>query len=258
MAPVPVGRQLPLRLARHEVALAGLDPRHDGLRIAHLSDIHVGNVTPAEHVRRAVALTNQAEPDLVVMTGDYVNWRRSDVDKLGDQLAGLRAPRVLAVLGNHDHYASGKRVTAALRGLGYEVLNNASTAVEFNGAPLCVVGLDDPITGRDDPQAAFAGAPAGTRLVLCHDPESADELAARGASLILSGHTHGGQVNVGGITARLAQRMRMRYLRGFFSVDQARLYVTSGVGFTFVRWRAGEGTDAEVALLTLRPFATGE
>jgi predicted MPP superfamily phosphohydrolase len=92
----------------------------------------------------------------------------------------------------------------------------------------------------------------GTRLALCHDPESADELAARRAALILSGHTHGGQINIRGITDRIARGMRMRYMRGFYSVGEGLLYVTSGVGFTFVRWRTGEGTGAEVALLTLR------
>ena len=162
-----------MQLVEHEVEVRGLDARHEGLRIAHLSDIHVGNVTPADHVRRAGDLTNQAECDLVAMTGDYVNWRKSDVVKLERQLAGLK-PRVLAVLGNHDHYAGGPHVTAALRGLGYEVLNNASARVEVRGAPLCFVGVDDPFTGRDDVEKAFSGAPAGTRIALCHDPERAE------------------------------------------------------------------------------------
>ncbi len=80
-----------VELFEHQVPLRGLDPRHDGVRLAHLSDIHCGNVTPADHVRRAVELTNQAAPDLVLMTGDYVNWRRSDIDLMEQQLAGLSA-----------------------------------------------------------------------------------------------------------------------------------------------------------------------
>jgi hypothetical protein len=252
MSPVAARRELPLALSQHDVPLSGLDPRHDGLRIAHLSDIHCGNVTPAEHVRRAVAITNQARPDLVLMTGDFVNWRRSDIDLMEEQLAGLRANRVIAVLGNHDHYAGARGVSNALARMGYDVLDNANTSVDVGGAPLCVVGVDDPVTRNDDPDRAFEGAGPGTRIALCHDPRRAKAMAMRGAALTLSGHTHGGQVNPGGITVRLAQRLRMRYMRGFYDVVDAKLYVTSGVGFTFVAWRTGEGTDAEVALLTLR------
>ena len=248
--PTPV----PPRLSEHEVRVPGLDPRHDGVRIAQLSDVHVGNLTPPAHVRAAVDAANRAEPDLIVLTGDYVCWRRSEAELVGDQLGGLRAPRVLAVLGNHDYFTWGAGVRSSLERNGYEVLRNQTTVANVRGAPLAVVGVDDPVTRHDDLDAAFAGAPPGVaRVVLCHGPDRAPAIARRGAALVLSGHTHGGQIFVPGITDRLMKRIGLNYRRGMYALgDDAQLYVTPGVGFSGVTRRAGEGTHAEVAVLTLR------
>src|SRR4029450_13226660 len=108
------------------------------------------------------------------MTGDYVCWRRHEIALAAEQLAGLRAPRVLAVLGNHDYFTWGSGVASALERNGYEVLHNKTTIAEVTVAPLATGGFDDPVTRHDDLDAAFAGAPAGvTRLVLCHAPDRA-------------------------------------------------------------------------------------
>ncbi len=233
-----------------------LDPRHDGVRIAQLSDIHVGNMTPASHVRAAVEVANAAQPDLVVLTGDYVCWRRHEAEMVHDQLAGLRAHRVLAVLGNHDYFTWGRGVATALEKNGYEVLKNQHTMVELHGAPLALVGIDDPVTRHDDLDAAFKGThEKHTKVVLCHAPDAAPRLATRGADLVLSGHTHGGQIYIKGITDRLMKKVGLHYRRCHFDFGKTRLYVTPGVGFSGVTRRMGEGTDAEVAVLTLRRAA---
>ena len=247
---------VPPRVSEHEVYVERLDPRHDGVRIAQLSDIHVGNLTPAAHIRSAIDAANAARPDLIVLTGDYVCWRRHEAALAADQLGGMRAPRVLAVLGNHDYYASASAVQSALERNGYEVLRNATTIAQVRGAPLAIVGVDDPVTRHDDLDAALAGAPAGvTRISLCHLADRGPELALRGVDLVLSGHTHGGQIYVKGITERLMKRFGLHYRRGLYDLSQARrstLYVTPGVGFSGVTRRHGEGTHAEVAVLTLR------
>lgn len=246
----------PPRVTEHEVRVKDLDPRHDGLRIAQLSDIHVGNMTPASHVRAAVEAANASRPDLIVLTGDYVCWRRHEAALVQDQLAGLTARRVLAVLGNHDYFTWGHGVRTSLEKNGYEVLRNQHTVVEINGAPLAMVGIDDPVTRHDDLDAAFKGTNAQhTKVVLCHAPDTAPRLAARGADLVLSGHTHGGQIYIKGITDRLMKRVGLHYRRGHFDLGNTRLYVTPGVGFSGVTKRIGEGTDAEVAVLTLRRAA---
>jgi uncharacterized protein len=248
--PTPV----PPRVSEHEVRIHGLDPRHDGVRIAQLSDIHVGHLTPRSHVRAAVAAANAARPDLIVLTGDYVCWRRSEAPLAGEQLSGLVAPRVLAVLGNHDYFTHGSGVRSALERNGYEVLRNRTTIADVRGAPLAMIGVDDPVTRHDDLDAAFAGAPNGvTRIALCHAPDRAPAIAQRGVDLVLSGHTHGGQIYVKGITDRLMKRIGLHYRRGMYPLDaRGKLYVTPGVGFSGVTRRVGEGTHAEVAVLTLR------
>ena len=248
---------VPPRVTEHEVYVEQLDPRHDGVRIAQLSDIHVGNLTPAAHIRAAIAAANAARPDLIALTGDYVCWRRHEAELAAHQLSGMDAPRVIAVLGNHDYYASASAVHGALERNGYEVLRNATTVADVRGAPLAIVGVDDPVTRHDDLDAAFAGAPAGaTRVVLCHLADRGPELARRGADLVLSGHTHGGQIYVKGITDRLMKRFGLHYRRGLYDIGtdlrRSTLYVTPGVGFSGVTRRHGEGTHAEVAVLTLR------
>lgn len=243
-------------LAEREVTIAGLDARHDGLRVAHITDVHCGRITPPEHIRAAVALANRARPDLIAMTGDYVCWKRDEVPLVAELLAGLTAAPVVCTLGNHDYFATpgGDDVAAALEQSGYTVLRNQHRTLSVRGAPLHVVGVDDPVTRKDDIGASFEGVPdGGTRLVLCHCPEKADELAERGAHLVLAGHTHGGQVNVRGITDRIFKRAGRRYYEtGLYEVGGTWLYVSAGVGFSGVRVRAGHGTRAEVALLTLR------
>jgi hypothetical protein len=251
--------QLP-HLVERDVAVDGIDPRHDGLRIAHLTDVHCGRMTGAAHVRAAVALANRAAADVVAMTGDYLNWRRDEIELVRRQLAGLTAEHlVVCTLGNHDYYASGDGVAGALAASGYHVLRNRHLTVHIAGAPLHLVGIDDPVTRKDDIGAAFAAVPAGgTRVALCHCPEKAGELAARGAHLVLSGHTHGGQINVRGITERVFRRAGRRYFgAGLYAVAGAWLYVSAGVGFSGVRVRAGHGTRAEVAVLTLRRTRAG-
>jgi hypothetical protein len=245
---------VPPRVAEHEVRIVGLDPRHDGVRIAQLSDIHVGNMTPRSHVRAAIDVANGARADLIVLTGDYVCWKRSEADLAAEQLGGLSAPRVLAVLGNHDYFTWGAGVRAALENNGYEVLRNQTTIADVKGAPLAIVGIDDPVTRHDDLDAAFKGAPKhATRVVLCHSPDRGPAIAERGADLVLSGHTHGGQMYVKGITDRLMKRIGLNYRRGIYDVGhRTQLYVTPGVGFSGVTRRFGEGTSAEVAVLTLR------
>jgi predicted MPP superfamily phosphohydrolase len=247
---------VPPRVSEHEVRVVGLDPRHDGVRIAQLSDIHVGNLTPPSHIRAAINAANNAKPDLILLTGDYVCWKRSEVAQAEEQLAGLQAPRVLAVLGNHDYFVWGAGVRAGLERNGYEVLRNQTTIASVRGAPLTLVGVDDPVTRHDDLDAAFAGAPKGPRIVLCHAPDRAPQIAARGADLIMSGHTHGGQMFVKGITDRIMRSVGLKFRRGFYEVGEgtakSQLYVTPGVGFSGVTRRFGEGTHAECAVITLR------
>ncbi len=239
------------RPERRTLVLPGLDPRQDGLRVAQLSDLHVGPRTPPSRIRAAIDEANVFAPDLVVLTGDYVTRSRDEVGRIPEQLGGLSAPAV-AVLGNHDHWVDAEGTAASLQSLGVDVLRNQHTTLSLRGAPFTVVGIDDLLTRHADPGRALAGAPTASRLVLAHGPKTADLLRRRREPLLcLSGHTHGGQVSIPLLTPLVLHAfMREPYARGLFRLGDVQLYVNRGVGDSALGVRVN--SPPEVTLLTLR------
>ena len=240
-------------LEHREIFLRGLDPAHDGLRIAQLSDIHVGRRTPDGRVLAAVAAVNALAPDLVMMTGDFVTTNADPREKISELLSGIVAP-TFSVLGNHDHWTNAAEVKTQLHRIGSTVLQNQHTTFRINGSDFTVLGMDDSTTRNDRVADTFRGAPtAGSRLVLTHTPTGADQLPENDDLFCLSGHTHGGQMHVPRVTEFFFKSFgRMPYLRGHYAVRGNQLYVNRGLGF-------GRGTAApridsepEVTLITLR------
>jgi uncharacterized protein len=244
------------RAERPSFIVPGLDPAHDGLKVAQLSDLHVGARTPPERIRAAIAEVNAFAPDLVVLTGDYVCREHSGIGAMREQLAGLTGP-VVAVLGNHDHWVDGPGVARALASHGYAVLRNENTTLRLRGAPFTVIGIDDLFTNHARPREALAGARRGSRLALAHGPRTADHLRALGEPLLcLSGHTHGGQINIPGFTSFLLRAVAHEpYDRGLFRLGPVQLYVNRGVGNSALRIRVN--AEPEVTLATLRVPAEG-
>lgn len=243
------------RVHRYEVPVTGLDPALSGLKIVQLSDLHVGMLTPHAFIRGAVERARAEQPDLVVMTGDYVCYSPKYVPMLGEVVAGFEVPTV-CVLGNHDYWTDGQGVQKTLAKNGYDVLRNQHTRLTVKGAPLTVVGVDDAVTRQSDVERAFLGLkpPAETgeaRLVLTHVPSTFPQIAAYGPSLALAGHTHGGHVHIPGVTDRVFKRLGSPYLKGFYRKDDSLLYVNSGIGSSSVPIRAG--APSEIAVFTLRP-----
>jgi predicted MPP superfamily phosphohydrolase len=234
---------------RVELTVPGLRPAHDGLRIAQLSDLHVGPRTPDALIRAALEAAARFQPDLVFLTGDFVSRRRSEVGRAREILGGLAGP-TFAVLGNHDHWVDAGGTAAALRAQGYEVLQNAWTRIAVRGEPLAVVGVDDLLTRHADVGRAFRGVDDPAPLVLAHGPKTADQLRHLGRPLVcFSGHTHGGQIALP-IFTTLAFRLKDEpYLRGLYRVGDVQLYVNRGIGKT-----SSFRLDAapEVTLATLR------
>ncbi len=142
-------------LTRPELPVAGLDSAHEGLRVAQLTDIHVGPQTPDARILRAVRTVNASRPDLVVLTGDYVTRKGDPIGKVPELLAGLQAP-VVATLGNHDHWVNPGALTQGLERLGYAVLRNQHTVLRLRGRDFTVVGIDDgePTTTMSSPRFA--------------------------------------------------------------------------------------------------------
>jgi predicted MPP superfamily phosphohydrolase len=240
-----------VRLTHHRIPWRG----GARLRIAHLTDLHVGWGTPSTLLEQSVLLCQQARPDLVVLTGDYVNRTLKHLPELSALLGRLPRPCV-ATLGNHDHWAGAEEITAALGAQGIPVLQNEHLRLIVAGTPVTVVGIDDGFTGRDDVERAFAGLRCPeAALVLSHFPEAADAIASCGGRIVLAGHTHGGQIELPIVTTAVARLAGSRYIAGWYDLGCARLYVNAGVGSAAIRVRLGANTRPEVAVVDLLPEA---
>src|SRR5512140_104582 len=238
-------------LTRTDLNVPGLDPAHEGLVIAQLSDVHVGWQTPDARIRAAIAAVNRLGPDLVALTGDFVTWDRDPLPHLPDVLRGLEAP-TYACLGNHDHIVDAAVVRRHLEGLGYAVLQNEHTVVQARGAPLSIVGVDDGATRHDDVRRSFQGVrPGGTRLVLTHSPPTAAKLPPDCGLVCLAGHTHGGGVVIPELTLSMFFLVGQPYLRGLYQVRANLLYVNRGLGFGTTPLSPRIGSDPEVSVFAL-------
>ncbi len=246
-----------LRVRRLELPIAGLDLAFDGYRIAQLSDLHVGSMCPRQWLRRWVARVETLDVDLVVLTGDYVTSGVRFHRDVAEELGALHAPDgVFAVMGNHDYFGDGEPLMTLLGEAGVRLLRNQHIEIARAGARICLAGVDDVYTRRIDLGAALAGRDeALPLLVLAHDPVSFDALADRGAALVLSGHTHWGQVRVPWLAPRVGYAPEgLAYRAGIYRRDQAWLYVSPGLGTTGPPARLG--TSPEITVITLKAQAS--
>jgi predicted MPP superfamily phosphohydrolase len=235
------------------VGVRGLPERFEGFRIVQVSDVHHGRLVSIEEVRRVVELANSARADMVALTGDYTTSLRRYVEPCAEALAELRAPEgVWAVLGNHDHNTDGPLTRQALARRGIEVLTNENTSLRRGADVLQLAGADDWGWGKADFARAVRGLDASRPTVmLSHEPMALDVPETRGVSLILSGHTHGGQVSLPLVGAPAAYVWKhLKYLRGMYEEEGTQLYVSRGTGMIGVPVRIG--ARPEVAVLRLQ------
>jgi predicted MPP superfamily phosphohydrolase len=241
------------RVVERELAVPGLDARLDGLRVAHLSDLHVGTFTPRSWALAWARAANARSVDLAVVTGDLVTSGTEFHEDIAEAVSSLRAPMgVFASMGNHDYFGDGEPLVSMLVARGVSVLRNEGRALERHGATLWLAAIDDTWTRRDDVAAAMRGRPAGaTTVLLAHDPARFDEAADAGAEVVLSGHTHGGQVAVPFLARWLSfSSLAHGYNVGFYRRGRSTLYVHPGLGTTGPPIRIG--VAPEVTILVLR------
>ena len=231
---------------------------HQGLKIAVLTDLHVGSPhTGIEKLKEVVARTNGEEPDLVLILGDLVvhgvvGGHFVQPEPIAEVLRGLRAPLgVVAVLGNHDWWYDGPRVEKALRAVGIEVLENQAYQVQHKGKTFWVVGIADLWTRRPDIEGSLRQIEVPDPIILItHNPDLFPEVPSR-VSLTIAGHTHGGQVNLP-VVGRLVvpSKYGQRYAMGHIVENSKHLFVGGGVGTSIfpVRFRV----PPEVVIITLK------
>ena len=235
------------------IRVKDLPERFEGFRIAQVSDVHHSRLVSIEEVRRVVGLANAAGADLIALTGDYTTDRPEYVEPCAEALGELKAPEgVWAVLGNHDHRTDGLLTRAALRRRGIEVLTNQNTELRRGADVLQLAGVDDWGWGKADFARAMQGVDTSRpSLMLSHEPMALDVPETRGVSLILSGHTHGGQINLPLVGAPAAYVWEhLKYLRGTYESEGTQLYVSRGTGVIGVPVRLG--APPEVAVIRLQ------
>jgi predicted MPP superfamily phosphohydrolase len=258
-----------VEVTRHDVRLRALPAVFEGMRIAQLSDIHMDEYTEPFFLRQVVAQTNRLQPDAVFLTGDFVSGGPGSIDfavgaawQCANILKELTCRNLYAVLGNHDATVGEKEVTAALTANGITVLNNSYLSIERAGkgigGRLWLAGVDDPVNGEPHPELAIPAAirhvPNEPVILMCHAPDYADNLlatpAGRAVDLMLSGHTHGGQVRLPLINAFTLPPMGQKYVEGWFRLGDMQLYVNRGIGTVGVPFRFA--CPPEITLMTLR------
>jgi uncharacterized protein len=236
-----------LELTESDVPVIGLPQALSGFRVGVLTDIHRSKWVSEAEVREAVQMVMSGRPDLIVLGGDYVTWGdRRFVGPAAESLKALSAPYgVFAILGNHD---DDHDMPAALTANGFEVLRDARTKLTIRNHSLELAGIRFWTRRASDIAAVLRGATSPT-ILLAHDPRRLSEAAALDVPLVLSGHTHGGQVVLPGFGAIAAQKFPV--VAGFGREEKTTLFVSKGVGTVYVPIRIN--CPPEVAVLTLRP-----
>jgi predicted MPP superfamily phosphohydrolase len=239
-----------LSVTREELRLAGLPPALAGLRVGVLTDVHRSLWVSHEDVALAAAQLMAERPDLIVLGGDYVTWGdRQYVQQSAEALATLAAPHgVYGILGNHD---DDHDMPMALTSRGFQMLKDARTRVTIKGEAVDLVGIRYWTRRAADIAALLRGA-TGFVVLLAHDPRRLTEAAGLKVPLVLSGHTHGGQVVLPLAGAIAAQKFPI--VSGVGKRGDTTMFVSRGLGTVYVPVRIN--CPPEVAVLTLQP-ATG-
>lgn len=240
-----------LAIERQEIFLQRLPKKLDGLRLVHLSDFHYGPLVNPKHLERAVKAANDLRPDIVALTGDYISQDRMYAAPCAEVVGKLRARHgVFAVLGNHDHWTDATLIADLFRSEGIRVLVNEGSRMDLRGETFWLAGVDDTMVGLEDLSLAMAGSSdTEFKLLLAHNPIILRRAARAEVDLVLSGHTHGGQVTWRSEKSR-SGRPRRRMLRGLGRRGHTQIYVTRGLGTVVLPIRYG--CPPEISVLELR------
>jgi len=216
-----------------QVPLQNLKPALEGFKIVHMSDLHLHPNTQIDFLKKAIAMANDLNPDLIVLTGDYVLQGADSIFELAPALASLNARHGLfTVLGNHDLWTSQKIILTGLKEARIPVLNNRGVSLDVGGELIYLAGLDDIWSGRPDIPAALDQAPPNAPIILlAHEPDYADTASLDERIVLqLSGHSHGGQIRLPGVGAPILPLLGRKYDQGLYKVNDMWLYTTRGVG----------------------------
>jgi predicted MPP superfamily phosphohydrolase len=247
------------RIVRQDFLLPRWPPRLDGFTVALLSDFHYDPYFSVHPLHAAIPMVNGLDPDLVVLTGDFVS-----APTFGDErkaafaaepcarlLRQIAAPHGLwAVMGNHDDSTDPEHVTRALQAENIRVLANQSEPLEQDGARFWLAGVNDVLSSTADLTRTLRRVPASEAVILlAHEPDFADEASHFPIDLQLSGHSHGGQIRIPLLPPLYLPAMARKYVWGTYQVGPLTLHTSAGLGTVGVPMRLN--CPPEVTLLTL-------
>ena len=243
------------------IAIANLPDAFRNFRIAQISDIHLDEYSEPAFVARVIAHVNALQPDLVLLTGDFITYGalgRSFAMDAMEHCAGLLhsidCPQRFAVMGNHDSVLGAPTIRPILAAVGIPLLVNEHVPIERAGSRLWLCGIHDPVSNVPDLHAAIPDGPDGPVLLMSHGPDFADTVVAhprgRLVDLMLSGHSHGGQVRMPILGAVFTPFGAKKYIEGLYRFDRMQLYVNRGIGTIGIPVRLN--CPPEITLFTLQ------
>ena len=255
-------------IARHEISilshairLNNLPSVFSGFRIAQISDIHFDDYTEPAFVRRVVSHINTLNPDLVLLTGDFISQTPMSHDfvvgameRCAEVLDGIACPLRFAVMGNHDTFLGESTIRSILAKSGIPLLVNQYAPIERRGHRFWLSGIADPVASQPDLDRAIPRRPDGPVLLMSHGPDYADNVVAhpRGqlVDFMVSGHSHGGQVRLPLVGALHLPAGGQKYVEGLFQLGRMQLYVNRGIGTVGLPFRLN--CPPEITLFTLQ------
>ncbi len=237
------------RVYEVDVPLRGLPEAFAGFRIVQITDLHLGPTLGRRFTEKVVRIANALAPDVVALTGDFVDGEVASLRGAVEPLSQLRAPHgTFFISGNHEYYWGVAAWLEEFRRLGARLLLNGHAVLRKDGSELVLAGVTDQ---APDPESSLRGAPAGAvKLLLAHHPENYKEAARTGFQLQLSGHTHGGQF----FPFSLLVRLTHRYYKGLHRFEDLWIYVSRGTGYWGPPLRFG--VPAEITLIRLTTAAS--
>ena len=251
-----------LRLERRTIRIPGLPEAFAGLRIAQISDIHFAEYTEPFFVHETVRRVNALRPDIVLITGDFVTmapiiktYAQEYAPAVAQILKNLECPHKWGVLGNHDWMVNGDLVMASMKEVGIPILRNQYLPFEKDGARIWIAGIMDALSWESNLNITIP--PTAMRdkekvILMAHEPDILPAAARLNAfDLMLSGHTHGGQVRLPFLPPLFLPPLGKRYVEGHFRMGRTQLYVNRGIGAVGVPFRFR--CPAELTELTLQP-----
>jgi uncharacterized protein len=256
-------------IARHEIEvadrtfhIANLPPQFDGFRIVQISDIHLEEFAEEYYLREVIRQVNALAADLLLVTGDFVSRGPFSIGvgmnaaaRCGALISTLTCPERYGVLGNHDVTVGSRLVRDHMENNGLPLLVNQYTRIERGGAHIFLGGVDDIAEGYPNLSLAVPERPDAPVILMAHEPDYADKIVThergRVVNLILSGHTHGGQVRIPGFRPLALPPLGRKFPEGHYLMGRSQLYVNRGIGTVGVPFRLN--CPAEITVATLRP-----